>query len=67
MELTEVAEEVRNNLQSLFERGEKMESLYAKAEKLKAASIKLKKKAIIIKEQNDPPTVLSLWQQLLGI
>ena len=45
IELEEIAQGVRENLDSLFKRGEKFDSLSQKSEQLKSISGSLKKKA----------------------
>lgn len=45
IELEEIAQGVRDNLDSLFKRGEKFDSLTQKSEQLKSISGSLKKKA----------------------
>ena len=49
IELEEIAKGVRNNLQSVFERGEQFSSLASKSESLKTISSGLKKKATTIR------------------
>ena len=49
LELEEVAQGVRNNLQSIFQRCEKFDSLVQKSDQLKSISSGLKKKATKIR------------------
>ena len=50
MELEEIAQGVRNNLSSIFQRGEKFDSLKDKSEQLKSVSSNLKKRATKIRQ-----------------
>ena len=49
IELEEIANGVRDNLNSIFQRGEKFDSLAQKSEQLKSVSSNLKKKATKIR------------------
>ena len=53
IELEEIAQGVRDNLDSLFQRGEKFDSLTQKSEQLKSISGSLKKKAKEIRKQSE--------------
>lgn len=50
IELEEIAQGVRENLDSLFKRGEKFDSLSQKSEQLKSVSGSLKKRATQIRK-----------------
>ena len=67
IELEEIAQGVRNNLDSLFQRGEKFDSLSQKSEQLKSISGSLKKKAKQIRQQSEGWALWQLLNQMFGL
>ncbi len=67
IELEEIAQGVRDNLDSLFKRGEKFDSLSKKSEQLKSISGSLKKKAKQIRKQSEGWSIFEFLNQLLGL
>lgn len=67
IELEDIAHGVRENLQSIFQRGEKFDSLAKKSDKLKNISSGLKKKAVQIRKDSEPFNLAKLLMQLFGI
>ena len=65
VELEEIANGVRENLQSIFQRGEKFDSLTQKSEQLKSVSSTLKKRATKIRQQSEGWGIWSLLSSLL--
>jgi hypothetical protein len=57
---------VRENLQSIFQRGENFESLTSKSEQLKTISSGLKKKATQIRKDSEPFNLFKLIEMMCG-
>jgi hypothetical protein len=57
---------VRENLQSIFQRGEKFESLTSKSEQLKTISSGLKKKATQIRKDSESFNLFKLIEMMCG-
>ena len=66
IELEDVAQGVRDNIKSIFQRGENFEALAEKSENLKSVSSTLKKKATKIRKDSEPFNLLNLLRSIMG-